>query len=132
MIDYEQKIFNAVRPAVINKVASGGFKSVYVQSDEALPAVSFMEMDNSTVKSFQTNTPTENLATITYEVQIYATTKARCRDIFKALDDAMLQLNFNRLSGTYVPNLDNIKVFRYVARYEANIDRNGVIYRKLK
>lgn len=130
MIDYETKIFNAVRPHVIDKVASGGFKSVYVQTDEALPAVSLMEMDNSTVRKLQSSTPVENYATITYEAQIYATTRARCRDIFKALDQAMISLNFNRMTGTYVPNMDNIKVFRYVARYEANIDQNGVIYRK--
>lgn len=130
MIDYENKIFNAVRPAVVGLLAPNGFKSVYVRNPSELPVVGFYEMDNSVVKKRQSSTPGENFATVTYEAQIYAKNKAQGRKIFRALDEQMILLGFNRMMGTYVPNQDNISVFRYVARWEAEIDQDGVIYRK--
>lgn len=130
MIDAEQKIFNAVRPHVVDLCAANGFKGVYTPNPTAFPTVSLTEMDNTTVRRRQSSTPGENFATITYEAQIYAQTKAKCREVFGALDDAMIRLGFNRFSGQFIPNADNTKVFRYVARYEAEIDTNGVIYRK--
>lgn len=130
MIDAELKIFNAVRPHVVSLCAQNAFKSVYDPSPTAFPAASLIELDNTTVRHRQSSTPGENFATITYEAQIYAQTKAKCREVFAALDEAMILLGFNRFSGQFIPNADNIKVFRYVARYEAEIDANGVIYRK--
>lgn len=130
MIDAELKIFNAVRPYVVSLCATNGFKSVYTPTPSAFPTVCLYEMDNATVRKRQSSTPGENFATITYEAQIYAQTKAECRQVFAALDEAMILLGFNRFSGQFIPNADNTKVFRYVARYEAEIDVNGVIYRK--
>jgi hypothetical protein len=130
MIDYENKIFNAVRPAVIDLLSPNGFRSVYSQNLPELPAVMLYEMDSYTDKRRQSSTPGENFAVITYEAQIASMSKAKSREIFRALDEQMILLGFSRISGTYVPNRENSSVFRYVARYEAEIDRKGVIYRK--
>ena len=130
MMDYEQKIFNAVRPAVINLLAPDGFRNTYVRSATNLPVMSLMEMDNRTVTDRRSNSPGDDLAIIVYEAQMYAMTRKECRAIFLALDEKMMQLGFNRFSGTYVPNREDTNIFRYVARYEAMIDPNGVIYRR--
>ena len=65
-----------------------------------------------------------------YQLDVYATSKSKCREVFAAADDAMLGMNFSRVSGQYMDNAANTKVFRYVARYEAEIDRDGNIYRR--
>ena len=50
--------------------------------------------------------------------------------MFAAADDMMLKLNFSRMSGQYIDNPGNPDVFRYTARYEAEIDQYGNIYRR--
>ena len=131
MIDYEVKIFNRFYARVAplcaeNKVVS----TVISKAPTALPAVSLIEMDNRTVRERQSSSLKENYAQITYQLEVYASTKRKCREVLSAADEAMIAMNFNRLSGQYVNNPDNTKVFRYVARYEAIIDEYGNLYRR--
>jgi hypothetical protein len=65
-----------------------------------------------------------------YQLDVYATTKAKCKEVYAAADGAMIAMNFTRISGDYINNFDNTKVFRYTARYEAEIDPEGNIYRR--
>ena len=78
----------------------------------------------------QSSTPGENFARLTYQMDVYAESKSKCREVFAEADGAMTEIGFNRFSGQYIPNLENTKVFRYTARYEAEIDRDGVIYQR--
>lgn len=131
MIDYEVKIFNRVYETVAPLCANKKFVStVIVDPPTAFPAASLIEMDNSTIRRRQSSTPVENFALVTYELNVYATTKSKCRSVFAAADSAMIAMNFSRMSGQYINNPDNTKVFRYVARYEAEIDPDGNIYRR--
>lgn len=131
MIDYEVKIFNRVHAKVAQLCAKGKFVSTIITEEPTgFPAASLIEMDNSTVRSRQSSTPVENYAMITYQLDVYATTKAKCREVYAAADAAMIAMNFSRMSGTYINNAGNTKVFRYVARYEAEIDPDGNIYRR--
>lgn len=130
MIDAEVKIFNKVHAVVAPLCAKNKFVSTIITEEPTgFPAASLIEMDNATVRSRQSSTPTENYALITYQLEVFATTKSKCREVFTVADGEMIALNFSRMSGQYVNNAGNTKVFRYVARYEAMIDPEGNIYR---
>ena len=131
MIDYEVKIFNKVYDVAAPLCAAKKFVSTIItEAPTAFPAASLIEMDNTTIRSRQSSTPAENFARITYQLDVYATSKSKCREVFAAADGAMIAMNFSRMSGQYVNNADNTKVFRYVARYEAEIDQEGNLYRR--
>lgn len=131
MIDYEVKIFNRAYDAAATLCASKKFVSTVISEEPtAFPAASLIEISNTTVRSRQSSTPGENFARIMYQLDVYATTKSKCKAVFAAVDEVMLGMNFTRISGDYINNFDNTKVFRYVARYEAEIDNDGVIYRR--
>ena len=131
MIDYEVKIFNRVHAVAPPLCAKGKFDSTIITEEPTgFPAASLIEMDNATVRSRQSSTPVENYALITYQLEVYATSKSECRKVFAAVDEEMISMNFNRMSGHYINMPENLKLFRYVARYEAVIDANGNLYRR--
>lgn len=130
MNDFEVQIFNAVHPVVAPLCAKNKFVSKQVVSTTAFPAACLFEMDNTTVQRRQTSTPRENFSLLTYQFEAFAMTKKECRAVFAAADDMMLKLNFTRISGRYIDNPGNPDVFRYVARYEAEVDQNGNLYRR--
>ena len=131
MIDYEVKIFNRVHSAAAPLCAKNRFVStVITEKPTSFPAGSLIEMDNTTVRDRQSSTPTENFALVTYQLTVYATTKSKCREVYAAADTEMIAMNFSRVSGQYVNMPENTKVFCYVARYEAEIDQDGNIYRR--
>jgi len=129
MIDFEINIFDNVYRCVSPLCAKGKVSNVYVPSPVAFPAVSLYELSNVTVANRQSSTPVENFSLISYQLDCYAKTKAECRKVYKAADDRMIALGFTRVSGLYLDNYDNTNVFRYSARYEAEIDPDGNIYR---
>lgn len=129
MIDYETTIFNNVHSVASPLCAKNRFLSTPIDSYTALPAASLYEMDSRTVYQRQSSVPKENFSRVTYQLDVVAETKAKCRQIFKAIDDRMIQLNFSRESANYITYTDNMKVVRYVARYEAIVDPDGNIYR---
>jgi len=130
MIDYEVKIFNRAYATAAPLCANKKFVSTLITEEPtAFPAASLIEIDNRTILYRQSSTPVENYARVVYQLDVYATTKSKCRSVYAVVDDAMIAMNFTRTSGLYMDNAANTKVFRYVARYEAVIDRNGNIYR---
>lgn len=129
MIDYEVKIFNNVQPVAAPLCAKDRFLSAPIADYTSLPAASLYEMNSRTVKDAQTSTPIENRARITYQLDAVAKTKLKCRELYKAIDDRMIAMNFSRISGNYVTYPDDAGIIRYVARYEAEVDRDGNLYR---
>ena len=130
MIDFETKIFNRVHKKAAPLCAKNQFVSTQVRKPTGFPAAALVEMDNSTVRNRQSSTPVENYANLMYQLDVYALSKAECKKVFAAVDDEMISMNFDRMSGRYIDNPDNTKVFRYTARYEAMIDPDGNIYRR--
>lgn len=130
MIDAETKIFNRVHSVVAPLCAKNKFVSTAIsKTPTAFPAASLMEKSNTTIRNRQSSRRGENYVRVMYQLEVYATTKAKCKSVYAAADEAMLNMNFVRLSGTFMDNADNTKVFRFVARYEADIDRFGNMYR---
>ena len=131
MIDYEVKIFNRVHSAVASLCAPNKFVSTVIsEKPTAFPAASLIEIDNRTVQSRQSSTPVENFALITYQLDVYAKSKSKCREVYATADGAMIAMNFTRMSGQYINLPENTEIFRYVARYEAVVDRDGNLYRR--
>ena len=131
MIDREVQIFNTVYNVTAPLCAKNRFVSTIItEPPTAFPAASLIEINNRTVLTRQSSTPVENYANVMYQLDVYATSKSKCREVFAAADGAMIAMNFNRVAGQYMDNATNTKVFRYVARYEAEIDQEGNIYRR--
>lgn len=129
MIDCEVRIFNQFHKAVSEYCANGRVLSTPLIAPTAFPAATLYELDNTTVEARQSSYSGEEYAEVTYQMDTYAQTKSECRKVFAAGDDAMLKMNFNRLSGRVTFQMDNPKTFRMTARYHAVVDRNGNIYR---
>lgn len=129
MNDYEVKIFTRVYDKVAQYCADGQFISDTPETFAKLPAGCLYEMDNSTVRRFQTSTPVENYSLITYQLEFFAGKKDTVRKLAKLADKEMIAMNFTRMSGQFIPNLDNPKIKRWVGRYEAVVDRDGNLYR---
>lgn len=130
MIDVEVDIFDRVHAAVAPLCARNRFVSRPIQEYVKLPAASLYEMDNRTVLRRQSSTPAENYAQLVYQFEAVAETRAECRAIFQAADNAMTAMNFTRTSGTWIPYANGANVERYVARYEAAADADGHLYRR--
>jgi hypothetical protein len=129
MIDYEVNVFDAVYRKVSHLFAKGKFVSMYVPSPTGFPAGSLVELTNSTVQKRQSSTPIENYAVVMYQLDVYALTKQEARSLLSEVDNVMIGLGFSRVGGEFLDNMSNVNVFRYAARYEAEIDRDGNIYR---
>lgn len=130
MIDIEVDIFNAVYPYLEDLVPEGGFVSEYVPSPAQLPHVSLMEIDNTPDNATRDSGHSEYSAVVTYEAQVYTTSRATCREIAAALDSAMVgMMGFVKTMGQQIPNRDDVAIFRYVARYRRGVDMHGNLYR---
>ena len=129
MIDVENYIFNAAYDDIAPLCAKNGYRSVQGQVPTVFPAVNLYEMDNRINTELWSNSGSDDYAILTYEAHVFATTKAECRKVAKALDDKLIRMNMTRLSGAYSPNTANSKVFEFVARYRVGADENGVLYR---
>lgn len=129
MIDVESYIFNAAYDDIAPLCAKNGYRSVQGQVPTVFPAVNLYEMDNRINTDLWSNSGSDDYAILTYQAHVFATTKAECRKVAKALDDKLIRMNMTRLSGAYSPNTANSKVFEFVARYRVGVDENGVLYR---
>lgn len=129
MIDVELDVFNAIYSDIAPLCAKNGFKSVYTPNPTVFPTVALFELDNRTDRDRNSTSNFEDFADLTYEVHVYAMTKAECRTVFAAVDSALARYNFNRFSGTYVPNLTNTKVHEYVARYQVRVSNDKCLSR---
>ena len=129
MIDFEVNVFDKVYRKVSPLCAKGKFVSVYTPDPTAYPAGSLVELTNRTVLKRQSSTPIENYAMVMYQLDVYALSKKEARKLLSVADDEMIALGFDKVGGEFIDNSDNTNVFRYTARYEAEIDRNGNIYR---
>ena len=130
MIDLEAHVFDRIFSDVAPLVPEGCFKSMAVPRSPAFPFATLYETDNFTDRKNRSSAREEDYAIVTYEANVYAMTKAECRNVMCALDEGMSRLGFMRLSLQFVPNLSDPVIFRYTARYQAVADLQKVIYRR--
>lgn len=131
MIDFETKIFNRVHAKAAPLCAEKKFTSTFVSTKPtAFPAASLIEVSNVTDRNRQSTKLAEEYAILVYQLDVYATAKTKCKAVLKAVDDEMIAMNFVRTSGQYVPVMDNTKIYRYVARYQVEVDPKGNLFRR--
>lgn len=131
MIDAEFAIYN-----VVSNDLEAAFPGIYVTGEVSyapskFPAVSIVEKSNSIFQRMRTAV-IENAVSVMYEVNIYSNkigySKMEAKSILAAVDDSFTRLGFTRTFSNPVQNLEDSKIFRIVARYEAVIDRDFTVY----
>ena len=134
MIDIENQVFDRVAKRVREQFPNIFMTGEYVKSPPVFPAVSLIEMDNSTRVDTLDSSSNENHANVMYEVNVYSnkTTgkKTECREILALLDEEMLAMGFSRSTLTPVPNEYDSTIYRMVARYRATVSSEKTIYRR--
>lgn len=131
MIDLENDIYTAIATAVRTAHPDVYVTGEAVPIDADLPAVSLVEADNRVATRYRT-TNIENAATVMYEVNVYsnkaAGKKTEAKSIAATVDEAFASIGFTRTMRNQVPNFNDTRIYRIVARYEAIIDKDFWIY----
>ena len=134
MINIENIVFDRVVTRVREIFPDIFMAGEYVKSPPSFPAVSLVEMDNSTRIETIDSGSGENHANVMYEVNVYsnktAGKKTECREILALIDEEMLAMGFSRSTLTPVPNEDDSTIYRMVGRYRATISSDLKIYRR--
>ena len=134
MINVESEIFNIVAKAVRNAYPDVYISGEYVKSPPKFPAVSLIEMGNSTYTKTQTSDSVENHAELMYEVNIYSNKKSgkksECKAIASLIDNELAALNFSRTMLQPIPNMDDATIYRITGRYKAVVSKDNKIYRR--
>lgn len=131
MIDPEFAVYDAVSDEV--KLM---YPDLYMTGDVSFapsqfPAVSIVEKNNSVLLNMRTDR-IENAVSLMYEVNVYSNkvgySKMEAKEILSVVDNAFAKIGFTRTFSNPVQNLEDKTVYRIVARYEANMDRDFVVY----
>ena len=134
MIDIENQVFDRVATRVREQFPGIFITGEYVNSPSSFPAVSLVEMDNSTREVTIDSGSNENHANVMYEVNVYSnkTTgkKSECKAIIALIDEEMTAMGFVRSTLTPVPNEYDSSIYRMVGRYRAAVSTNHKIFRR--
>ena len=134
MIDMESSIFNRVVTRVHEVFPDIFMVGEYVNSPPVFPAVSLVEMDNSTRVDTIDSGSNENHANVMYEVNVYSNKtvgkKSECKEIIALIDEEMLAMGFSRSTLTPVPNEYDSTIYRMVGRYRATVSSKHEIFRR--
>ena len=134
MIDIESSVFSTVITKVREQFPNIYMVGEYVKSPSSFPAVSLVEMDNTTRTDTIDSSSNENHDDVMYEVNVYSnkTTgkKSECKEIIALIDKEMLALGFVRVTLTPVPNMNDSTIYRMVGRYRASVSADNKIYRR--
>lgn len=134
MIDIESLVFDRVAKRVREQFPDIFMTGEYVNSPSSFPAVSLVEMDNSTRESTIDSGSNENHANVMYEVNVYsnktAGKKSECKTIITLIDTEMTAMGFVRNTLTPVPNEYDSTIYRMVGRYRAAVSTDHKIFRR--
>ena len=134
MIDIENAVFDRVATKVREVFPDIFVVGEYVKSPPVFPAVSLVEMDNSTRIETIDSGSNENHANVMYEVNVYSNKtvgkKSECKEIIALIDEEMLAMGFSRSTLTPVPNEYDSTIYRMVGRYRATVSSKHEIFRR--
>ena len=134
MIDIENQIFNDIATALRDQFEGIFVTGEYIPVLSHFPCATIREYDNYADTETATTSSTENHAIVVFDVNIYSnkTTgrKAECKAIAKVIDEIFVSYNFTRTMLQPIPNELDSTIYRITGRYEAEVDKNEVIYRR--
>ena len=132
MIDYSNEIFtaigNAVRAKHGNNVAIIGENT---SQPAMFPCVAMDETYN--VPSKLSSSDAEEYAAVTYRIQVFASgegKRSKAREIFATVAQTCHSLNLMRKTYTTTPDVYNSSIYQISATFEADIRRDGMIFRR--
>ena len=131
MIDVSNEIFNAVATAVRAKHSPIAVIPENTSVPASFPTVAMDETYN--VPSHQDSSQTEKYASVTYRVQVFCAgdgKRAKAREIFATVADAMHGLNLMRKTYTTTPDIYNSSVYQISATFEADVRHDGFVFRR--
>ncbi|WP_201757318.1 hypothetical protein [Colidextribacter sp. OB.20] len=127
----ESDIYSAVSAAL-----KAEFPGIWTSGEDAdlparFPAVTIVEQDNAVKKDMRTLN-IENAVGVMYEVNVYSNKvgyrKSEAKKIMATADREMTRLGFTRTMMNPISNLQDASIYRIVARYEADVDKDLWIY----
>ena len=134
MIDIENEVFDRVAKRVREQFPNIFMVGEYVKSPSSFPAVSLMEMDNSSRENTADSGSSENHVNVMYEVNVYSNKKtgkkSECKEIVALIDEEMTAIGFVRSTLTPVPNEYDSTIYRMVGRYRAAVSSDHRIFRR--
>ena len=120
MIDIESKVIAAVKSALLTDYPDILVYSMMIPSPENFPCVCVEEIDNYIHENAMTTSNIENVAEVTYEVNVYSNSKtgkkSEAKAIFQIIDNTLSDMGFIR-EYTRPVTMDNGTVYRFTARY---------------
>ena len=131
MIDLENDIFSYVANAIRTAHSGCSVSGEYVEIPASFPAVTIVEADNRIKERMRTEN-IENAVSVMYQVAVYSNKtkgkKEEAKSIANTVDEAFTSIGFTRKFREQVPNLKDSTIYRIVCRYEADIDKNYMIF----
>ena len=132
MIDYSNEIFNDAATVLRDAVEGVTVVGEYVSSPTSFPTVTIDEISN--VPVHRDSAKTEKYAEVRYRVQVFSNKqtgkRVEARNIFNVIDTRFAELGFTRKTYTTTPDVYNSAVYQITATFDAQIDVNGVVYKK--
>ena len=122
MIDIENDVIQLVADTVLPEYPDAEISGEYTEYPVKFPTVTVEEIDNRIFERMRAD-KIENAATVTYQVNVFSNKagerKQEAKNILALIDEALAGHGFTRIMTEHIPNLNNSKIFRLVARYEA-------------
>ena len=134
MIDIESQVFNRISTPLRAKYTN---PKIFITGEpekvlSTYPAVTIVEMENSTYEKTLDSSSKENHANLMYEINVYSNLKtgkkAQCKQIRSEIDEIMILLGFKRITSNPISNLDDSTIYRIVSRYRAIVSTDETIY----
>ena len=134
MIDVESAIFTEIATALRDTFTGIFVSGEYVQQPSQFPAVSIVEMDNSTYQPGIDSSGIENFANLMYQVDVYSNRtrgkKAECKAIVALIDEYFSQMGFVRTYMNPVQNMNDASIYRMTGRYQSVVGKDEYTYRR--
>lgn len=131
MVDIENELFTKVAAVLREKYSGIYVTGEYLNAPSSFPAVSVIEMDNTT---YDVDSSGETHAQLMYEVNVYSNLtrgkKSQCKEIANVIDGIFTGCGFSRIMKQPVPNMNDATIYRIVARYRGVADKDKNIYRR--
>lgn len=134
MIDIENALFADIYALVKEKYPDADVTDEYEPTGAVFPKVTVLSRDEGEVVRLIDSSGVCVCANYFVEINVYATAetgfKAAAKAIVNTVCDRMKELGFTRTLCEPIPNQQASKIYRYVARFTAAVDRSGIIYRR--
>jgi hypothetical protein len=131
MIDIESEVFTLISERLKTDFAGIFVSGESVASPSDFPAVTIVEIDNSTYERSIDSSYQENHASLLYQVDIYSNKtsgkKTQCRTIAATIDSIMFSIGFTR-TVLEPSTIEVAGVYRVISRYKAIVSNEKMVY----